>query len=62
MERFTNKSCKKVVKADDALWIIEKRIRKRKRAGKTEYLVKFEGWTDKFNSWIPVEDVVDIQK
>ena len=35
---------------DQVLWVIEKVVKKRKRAGKEEYLVKYEGWPNKFNS------------
>lgn len=45
---------------DDALWIIENVIKKRKRAGKEEYLVKYEGWPSKFNSWVAKEAVEDV--
>ncbi|MES9903762.1 MAG: hypothetical protein ABW168_13940, partial [Sedimenticola sp.] len=55
---FYEQELQKVDKADDALWIVEKTIRKRKKAGKVEHLVKFEGWPDKFNSWIPADDIV----
>lgn len=34
------------------LWKVEKVIRTRKRAGKTEYLVKWLHWPDRFNSWV----------
>lgn len=49
-------------KGDDVLWVIEKIIRKRKKAGKVQYLVKFDGWPTKFNSWVDQTAVEDIQQ
>lgn len=49
-------------KSDDVLWVIEKIIRKRKKGGKVQYLVKFDGWPAKFNSWVDQDAVEDIQK
>jgi hypothetical protein len=36
-------------------WIIEKVIKKRKINGRTEYLIKWEGFNSEFNSWEPKE-------
>jgi hypothetical protein len=33
--------------------------RKRKRKGKTEYLVFFDGWSDKYNQWILEKNIVN---
>ena len=41
-----------VAKPDDALFDVESIVRTRKRAGKIEYLVKWRGYSDKFNSWV----------
>jgi len=41
-----------VEKPDDALFDVELIVRTRKRAGKIEYLVKWRGYSDKFNSWV----------
>lgn len=56
MLKITNKS------GEDALWILEKIIKRRKRAGKLQYLVKFQDWPSKFNVWVNASSVVDIQK
>jgi hypothetical protein len=37
---------------EDALWFIEKKLKKRKRNGEIQWLVKFEGWPNKYNQWI----------
>ena len=36
----------------DALFDVERIVKTRKRAGKVEYLVKWRGYSDKFNSWV----------
>jgi vacuolar-type H+-ATPase catalytic subunit A/Vma1 len=51
----------KVEKDKNALWFIEKKLRKRKRTGKIQWLVKFEGWPDKYNQWINEEDITEPQ-
>lgn len=52
---FYKQELQKVDKNQDALWIIEKVIRKRK--GGKEYLVKYLGWPSKYNSWIKKSDI-----
>ena len=39
---------------------IEKTLKTRQRKGKTEHLVKWLGWPDKFNSWVSDQDVKNI--
>ncbi|CAG2184465.1 unnamed protein product [Mytilus edulis] len=46
-----------VDKSDGSLWVVEKVLKKRKRRGKTEFLCKFQGWPDKYNQYIPEEDI-----
>ena len=41
-----------VTKLDDVLFDVERILKTRKRAGKVEYLVKWRGYSDKFNSWV----------
>ena len=40
----------------DVIHKIEKILQKRKRNRISEVLVKWKGWPDKFNSWIPESD------
>ena len=45
----------------DTLYKVEKIIKKRKGVGgKHEYFVKWMNWPDRFNSWVPEEDIGDI--
>ena len=46
-----------VDKSDGSIWVVEKVLKKRKRRGKTEFLCKFQGWPDKYNQYIPEEDI-----
>ncbi|KAK3092447.1 hypothetical protein FSP39_002935 [Pinctada imbricata] len=57
---FYASELQKVEKGVDTLWAIEKKIRKRTRNGKIEYLVKFDGWSDKYNQWIPAEEIKNV--
>ncbi|KAK3107407.1 hypothetical protein FSP39_013884 [Pinctada imbricata] len=58
---FYQSDLQAVDKAQDALWIIEKLIKKRRRKGATEWLVKYESWPDKFNQWVNESDIVDVK-
>ena len=49
---FYQSELQKVEKHENTVWFIESIIRKRKRAGITEVLVKFEGWPSKYNQWL----------
>ena len=58
---FYQSELQKVDKDEDALWFIEKKIRKRKKNGRVEWLVQFEGWPSKYNQWIPENDIKDVK-
>jgi len=45
---------------DDTLFQVEKILKKKKMKGKTYALIKWKGYSDKFNSWEPLEEVQDI--
>ncbi|KAK3735990.1 hypothetical protein QZH41_006322 [Actinostola sp. cb2023] len=53
---FYGQEIQKVEKEDD-VYQIESVVKKRKRKGKLEYLVKWKGYPDKFNSWVPARDM-----
>lgn len=38
--------------ADSGFYPVEKILKKRKRHGKVEYFVKFQGYPEKFNAWV----------
>ena len=45
-------------RTDQEIYRIDKVLRKRKLAnGKSESYVRWSGWPDKFNSWIPSDDI-----
>ena len=48
---FYEEEMHKVRKVDD-VYRVEKVIRKRKKNGRTEYLVKWLGYPSPFNSWV----------
>ena len=48
------------VDVTDNIWPIEKIISTRLKRGKTEYLVKFRGYPNEANNWIPQEDLFDL--
>ena len=49
-----------IQKISENLYRIEKVLKKRKKNGKTEYFVKWLNYTEKYNSWVPEEDIKDI--
>ena len=49
-----------VDKLEDALWEVEKIIRKRRRNNRTEVLVKWTGYHDRFNGWVDEADVKNV--
>ena len=49
-----------LVDVSDNIWPIDNILNTRNRGGKTEYLVKFKGYPDETNTWIPQEDLFDL--
>ena len=58
---FYEEEIQSVLVKKDALYKIEKILRKRKRLGKTEYLVRWLGWPEKYNSWVTAADIENIK-
>jgi hypothetical protein len=54
---FYQDELQKIEVDEDTIYRIEKVIRRRNRRGRREVLVKWYGWPDKFNSWIPEADL-----
>lgn len=44
---------------DDQVFAAEAITKKRLRKGRTEYLVKWKGWSPKYNTWEPEENILD---
>lgn len=41
----------------NSTWYAEKNLRKRKRNGKVQWLVKFEGWPNTYNQWLNESEI-----
>ena len=57
---FYKEELQHVHKDEDAQYHIEKILKKRKKNGKIQYLVKWLGYQREFNSWIDAEDLKEI--
>ena len=55
---FYTQELQKVKMDPETEYKIEKIIKKRKRRGHEELLVKWMGWSEKFNSWVKKTDIV----
>ena len=53
---FYGEELQKVNKTDD-VFRVEDVVKQRTRKGKKEYLIKWMGYPEKFNSWVPEEDL-----
>ena len=53
---FYGKELQKVLKTDD-VFRVEKVVEERTRKGKKEYIIKWMGYPDKFNSWVAEADL-----
>jgi len=49
--RFYEQELQKVIKKDTDEYTVEKVLKSRRRKGKLEHFVKWQGYADKFNSW-----------
>ena len=57
---FYRTELQKIKDADEAQFKIEKEIKEREGVNGKEVFVKWKGWPDKFNQWVPVKDVTDL--
>ena len=53
---FYNKELQKVIKSDD-VYEVEKMLKKRSRGRNVQYLVKWLGYPNKFNSWVAASEI-----
>jgi len=56
---FYEQQLNKILKDDD-IYYISDLVKTRKKKGKTQYLVRWLGYPDKFNSWVDAENFVNI--
>lgn len=54
---FYASELQKVNKNEETIWRIDRILRKRKKDGKNEVLVRWLGWPKKFDSWILEKDI-----
>ena len=54
---FYTAELQKVHKAEDAYFKIQKILKSRKVKGKTSYFVKYKGYPEKFNAWVPASSL-----
>ena len=59
---FYEQELQKVRKTDDDYYRVEKILKTRMRNKRKEYFVKFLGYPEKFSSWLPAENVKDVNK
>ena len=57
---FYEQELQHVVKDLNATFHVEKVLKQRQRQGKQEAFVKWMGWPNKFNSWVPLADIQQI--
>jgi hypothetical protein len=58
---FYEQELQRVNKTDSDFYRVEEVLRERMRNKPKEYFVKWLGYPDKFNSWVPAESVKDIK-
>lgn len=56
---FYDKELQKIIKQDD-VYEVEKILKKRGRGNNVQYLVKWLGYPNKFNSWVPPSQIKKI--
>ena len=57
---FYEPELQKIIKIDD-VYLVEKILRKRKRKGVVEYVVRWKGYEDpKFDSWVQERDILKL--
>lgn len=58
---FYEQEIQKVIYDEQAVFAIEKIITQKRVGNSTQFLVKWRGWPDKFNSWVDESTVQNIQ-
>jgi hypothetical protein len=50
--KFYEQEVQPITKDDDSTYIIDRVLKTRKINGKTEYLIRWRGYGEKFDSWV----------
>ena len=50
--RFYEPGIQRVLKSDDERFVVDRVLKTRKRDGKIQYLVSWQGYPSKFDSWV----------
>lgn len=61
LDTSTHQRFRKLIKMKTLFGLLKKNIKKRKRKGKTEVFLQFDGWPKEFNRWIPETDAKDVE-
>ena len=59
---FYEQELQKIIKKDDDFYRVENVIKSRMRGKRKEYLVKWLGYSNDFNSWVPADNLKHISK
>ena len=62
IDKFSNDELQKVIVDEDTQYDVEEVLRKRRRKGKTQVLVRWLGWPSKFDTWIDEDRLKDFGK
>ena len=46
---------------DEERWEVKEVLKKRKREGRTQFLVRWKGWGEEYDQWIEEEDIKDVE-
>ena len=57
--KFYDKELQKVSADSEIEYIIDDVIREEMQGKRKGFIVKWKGWPDRYNSWVPEEDVKD---
>ena len=57
---FYERELQEVIIGKNKVFKIERILSRKRLCGKKQVLVKWLGWPEKFNTWLPEKDIVDV--